>query len=270
MKTYMLLVVVVFLLLSGCKPAVQEPPTAVVKPVAQARAASCSFTMGMDAWEPYQYITVGNTVTGLDVELVQNVVTDMGCTLDVVQGSWLELLTLLKEGNVDFVLGASKTEDRETFAYFSAPYRQERFQLYVRKEQADLPYTELKDFISAGHKVGVVNEYYYGNEVAELYADDNLRHKFVGAIISELNMARLLDEEVDGLLEDSFVGAAILRRKGLDKYIQPHSISLDSSDVFVMFSQKSVSPEQVAQFNAGLAQLRENGRYNQIVDKYRN
>src|SRR5690606_41970345 len=68
-------------------------------------------------------------------------------------------------------------------------------------------------------------------------SDLNLRPLFVGAIISELNMARLLDEEIDGLLEDSFVGAAILRRKGLDKYIQAHNISLGSSDVYVMFSQ---------------------------------
>ena len=270
MKTYMLLVVVVFVLLISCKPAVQQAAVPTPEPEPASDTVACSFTMGIDAWEPYQYMTVGNAVAGLDVELVQNIVTDMGCKLDVVQGSWLELLTLLREGKVDFVLGASKTEERESFAYFSAPYRQERFQLYVRKDQVNLPYTDLKAFVSAGHKVGVVNEYYYGGEVSDLYADDSLRNKFVGAIISELNMARLLDEEIDGLLEDSFVGASILRRKGLDKYIQPHSISLGASDVYVMFSQQSVSAEQVEQFNAGLAQLRDSGRYNQIVDKYRN
>lgn len=270
MKTYMLLVVVVCVLVISCKPTVQQAAMPAPEPELAAETAVCNFTMGIDAWEPYQYMTVGNAVAGLDVELVQNVVTDMGCKLDVVQGSWLELLTLLREGEVDFVLGASKTEERESFAYFSDPYRRERFQLYVRKEQVNLPYTDLRAFIGAGHKVGVVNEYYYGGEVSDLYADESLRDKFVGAIISELNMARLLDEEIDGLLEDSFVGASILRRKGLDKYIQPHSISLGASDVYVMFSQQSVSAEQVKQFNTGLAKLRDSGRYNQIVDKYRN
>jgi polar amino acid transport system substrate-binding protein len=138
----------------------------------------------------------------------------------------------------------------------------------VRSEQANLPFTNLKAFVEAGHKVGVVNEYYYGDEVAALYADETLRTKFIGAIISELNMARLLDEEIDGLLEDSFVGASILRRKGLDKYIQPHSISLVPSDVYVMFSKQSVSEQQVEQFNAGLEQLRNNGSYSKIMDKY--
>lgn len=276
MKTYKLLVVVLAITLAGCEPSMQQPQTQAQAPATDTPASTevekpaCNMTMGMDAWEPYQYISVGNTVTGLDVELVQAVAAGMQCELDVVQGSWLELLTLLKDGEVDFVLGASKTPDREEFAYFSEPYREERFQLYVRKEQAGLPFDDLKAFIGAGHKVGIVNEYFYGDEVAALYADETHKDKFVGAIISELNMARLLDEEIDGLLEDSFVGASILRRKGLDKYIQPHSISLGASDVYVMFSKSSVTEQQVQRFNSGLQQLRDDGSYNRIVDKYRN
>ena len=273
MKTYMLLVLIGLMFITGCKPASQQNDvTAVITAANQQAVAapSCDFTLGMDAWEPYQYVTVGNAPAGLDVELVQAVVATMGCQLNVVQGSWLELLELLKGGQVDFVLGASKTAERESFAYFSEPYRKERFQLYVRNEHASLPYNDINAFVSAGHKVGVVNEYYYGDEVAALYADETQRDKFVGAIISELNVARLLDEEIDGLLEDSFVGASILRRKGLDKYIQPHSISLGNSDVFVMFSKASVSEQQLQQFNQGLQQLRANGVYNQLMEKYSN
>ena len=273
MKTYMLLVLIWAMCITGCKPASQQNDATVVVPVVSqpvSAAPPCQLTLGMDAWEPYQYVTVGNTPAGLDVELVQAVVATMGCQLDVVQGSWLELLALLKDGQIDFVLGASKTAERESFAYFSEPYRKERFQLYVRNEHANLPYKDINAFVSAGHKVGVVNEYYYGDEVAALYADETQRDKFVGAIISELNMARLLDEEIDGLLEDSFVGASILRRKGLDKYIQPHSISLGNSDVFVMFSKASVSEQQLQQFNQGLQQLHANGMYNQLIEKYSN
>ena len=267
MKIYKLLPAVVIVFLFACKPASNTDIT-VVKQPEPAATPPCVMTMGMDAWEPYQFMTVGNTPTGLDVELVQAVTATMGCQLNVVQGSWLELLTLLKEGEIDFVLGASQTEERKAFAYFSEPYRQERFQLYVRKGDAEKPFTDLAAFLNAGHKVGIVNEYYYGDEVAKLYGDEALRSQFVGAIISELNMARLLDEEIDGLLEDSFVGASILRRKGLDKYIQPHSISLGSSDVFVMFSKASVTAEQVQQFNQALGQLRSSGAYNRLLEKY--
>lgn len=274
MNSKLLFAAVFTVTLVSCNPA-QQSNTAVVaddstpKPAAVA-SVSCEMTMGLDAWEPYQYMTVGNKVAGLDVELVQAVAKGMDCKLNVVQGSWLELLTLLKEGNVDFVLGASKTEDREKFAYFSEPYRQERFQLYVRNEHANLDVADLKAFVEAGHKVGVVNEYYYGDDVATLYADDKLRSMFIGAIISELNVARLLDEEIDGLLEDSFVGASLLRRKGLDKYIKPHKISMGNSDVYVMFSRASVTQEQVNQFNQAMEKLKNDGGYARLLDKYRN
>lgn len=274
MKTQSLFAAMLAVVLIGCNPAHQTQTVATATEQTPAPAVvapeSCEMTMGLDAWEPYQYMTVGNKVAGLDVELVQAVANGMDCKLNVVQGSWLELLTLLKEGNVDFVLGASKTDEREKFAYFSEPYRQERFQLYVRNEHANMDVADLKAFVGAGHKVGVVNEYYYGDEVAELYADENLRSMFIGAIISELNVARLLDEEIDGLLEDSFVGASLLRRKGLDKYIKPHAISQGNSDVYVMFSKASVTEQQVQQFNAGMAELRNSGLYEQIVDKYSN
>lgn len=258
--------------LVSCKPATDQTPaipdtTETVVTTAPAKP-ECQMVLGMDAWEPYQYMTVDNRVAGLDIELAKTILTDMGCSISVVQGSWTELLNKLKSGEIDLVLGASKTEDREQFAYFSDPYRKEQFQLYVRKEQASLPFTDIKSFIEAGHKVGVVNEYYYGDQVASLYEDDKYRQQFIGAIISELNMARLLDEEIDGLLEDSFVAASILRRKGLDKYIQPHSISLESSEVFLMFSKQSVAEQTVADFNRGLQQLRSSGEYNRIVEKY--
>tara|TARA_R110002126_G_scaffold10245_73_gene46751 strand:- start:514 stop:1272 length:759 start_codon:yes stop_codon:yes gene_type:complete len=228
----------------------------------------CSLTMGFDAWEPYQYMTVGNTVTGLDVELVRAVAADMQCELNIVQGSWVELLNLLKEGEIDFVLGASITEDRQQFAYFSEPYRQEQFSLFVRAEDAGSDLTDIKSFVAAGKKLGIVNEYYYGDELAELYASAEYRPQFVGAIISEMNMARLLDEEIDGFLEDSFVAASILRRKGLDKLIKPHQISLGNNDVYVMFSKASVEEQRVAEFNRGLAAIKANGSYQQIMQRY--
>jgi polar amino acid transport system substrate-binding protein len=267
MNRIMLMMGCIFLGLVACKPAEQV----VIEKSAEVIASTepdCTMTFGIDAWEPYQYMTVDNKPTGLDVELASAVLKSMGCKLSVEQGSWTELLLKLKAGEIDAVLGASKTKDRLSFAYFSDGYRKERFQLYVRKDNINYPYESISSFLDDGHKLGIVNQYYYGDEIDALYGNDKYHPLFVGAIISELNIARLLDEEIDGLLEDSFVGASIMRRKGLDKYIKPHNISLESTDVFVMFSQQSVTEQQVAEFNDGLIQLKENGQYNKIINKY--
>lgn len=278
MKPFLPGLFVVLLFLLGCEPQVPTPvaPEDTLVTAAaddrvdehKAHTQDCQLTMGFDAWEPYQYVGVGNVVTGLDVEIVHAIASTMGCSVAMRQATWVELLNALRNGEVDFVLGASMTDDRQQFAHFSDPYREERFILYVRRYEGNLPYNTITEFVHAGHKIGIVNEYFYGDEITALYTDDNYHQQFVGAIISEMNMARLIDEEIDGFLEDSFVGASILRRKGLDQYIEPHGIRLESSQVYVMFSRASVDETLVEQFNQGLAEIKASGVYQQIIDKY--
>ena len=78
----------------------------------------------------------------------------------------------------------------------------------------------------------------------------------------------MLDEEIDGMIEDSFVARSMLRRKGLEQQIGRHSIELSSGDVFVMFSKKSVTSQQVGAFNEALTAIAKNGKYQEILDKY--
>lgn len=232
-------------------------------------AASCQLKLGFEAWEPYQYTSLDNKPAGLDIELVQAIAGQMGCEIVAQQGTWMDLIGALKSGGVDLLLGASVTPARQEYAYFSDPYRQEQFVLFVRSDDvAGYPQNTLADFVGSGKKVGIISEYYYGAEFAELFKQEALKPQFVEASLGELNLARLLDQDIDGMLEDSFVGHAMLRRKGLDKQIGAHSISMGNTDVFVMFSKATVKPEQVSAFNQALAAIKADGRYNTIVQRY--
>lgn len=242
-----------------------QPAAATTEPVAQA----CVLKLGFEAWEPYQYVGMDQKPAGLDIELVQAVASKMNCEITPQQGTWVELIAGLKAGEVDMLLGASKTAAREEYAFFSEPYRKEQFVLFVRSaEVAGLPQNTMTDFLSAGKKLGIVSEYYYGEEFTQLYSDDKLKTNFVEASLSELNLARLIDEEIDGMLEDRFVAASMLRRKGLDKTVSPHSITLGDNDVYVMFSKTTVADSKVGAFNAAMAAIRQNGEYDAIMARY--
>lgn len=272
----------VLLFVTGCGPQAQKPvqaqpqsavtsdqssPVAVVKTPEQ---ASCLLKLGFEAWEPYQFTSLDNKPAGLDIELVEAAAQQMGCQISAQQGTWTDLITALKEGKVDLLLGASITSARQEYAHFSVPYRQEQFVLFVRSvDVAGYPQNTLADFISAGKKVGIISEYYYGSEFADLYNQEALKKQFVEASLGELNLARLLDEDIDGMLEDSFVGHAMLKRKGLATQIGAHSISMGNTDVYVMFSKATVQPEVVESFNKALAALRTDGRYDAIIQRYK-
>ncbi|MEM0910402.1 MAG: transporter substrate-binding domain-containing protein [Pseudomonadota bacterium] len=235
-----------------------------------APAPECVLRMGFDVWEPYQYVDVNNEVRGLDIELISSVTESMGCDVEFVQGTWVSLLEELANGNVDMLLGASKTEAREDFAYFSQPYRSEEFVLYVRTDEPKFQNFEtIEDFVSNGSRIGIVSEYFYGDEMSNLLDGEQFADQFVFGIMGEMNVARLLDMDIDAYLEDSFVGDSIIRRKALEEYIEPHNIRIKTGDIYVMFSQASVPEEKVELFDQALADYKLTTTYAGVLEKYR-
>jgi polar amino acid transport system substrate-binding protein len=276
---YFLCSAVVSLLLFGCKPAetpsssvqVKDTPTKVAETPAVPKAKPCQFRLGFESWEPYQYVGLEQQASGLDIEIVQAVAGRMNCTLVMQHGTWQDLLGLFRQGQLELLLGASKTPAREEFALFSEPYRAEQFQLFVRKEDAaQYNFDSVAQIVAAKHKVGLISGYYYGEQISTLYSDEQMRPYFVESTMSEQNIAVLLDEQVDAVLEDSFVGAAIIRRKGLEQQVQALDIKLEETPIYLMFSKATVQPEQVIDFNQALQQLKDSGDYQQLINKYQN
>jgi polar amino acid transport system substrate-binding protein len=263
-----------FFLLFACAPPLEKQPDIVALEEAeniaqQALEEKCSLVLGFDAWEPYQYADVGGRVAGLDIELVSGVVSGISCEISYQQGTWVELLAALKQGEIDILLGASKTEAREEFAYFSDAYRMEEFSLYIRKDdETSAAYTSLTEFVDKGSRIGIVADYLYGEEVAKLLDNPEKAESFVNAILGELNIARLLDEDIDGFLEDSFVGASMLRRKALSEYIVAQGITIKTGNAYVMFSKKGISEAQLALFNAELQRVKKSQFYEELLSKY--
>tara|TARA_R110002153_G_scaffold97124_2_gene231705 strand:+ start:29568 stop:30479 length:912 start_codon:yes stop_codon:yes gene_type:complete len=273
------LLILLSCIVSACKPEPSSEQTQSTPIAADAKTTTstdkkvpfknCQFVLGFDAWEPYQYTDVGGRVAGLDIELVAAVVEGMGCQLTYQQGTWVDLLMALKEGEVDILLGASKTEAREQFAFFSDAYRMEEFSLFIRKGDNKLAEFEtLSDFIKNGSRIGIVGDYVYGPDVSTLLDGPETSKYFVNAIMGELNVARLLDGDIDGFLEDSFVGATLIRRKALSNYIVAHGITIHTGDAFVMFSHKSITLDQLSNFNTQLEKVKTSQTYQDILNKY--
>lgn len=262
----LLLVIVLGSLLLACKPA--ATPTSGTATVSQTEiepSGSCVLRAGFDAWEPYHYLGQAQQPQGLDIEILQALAKELNCNLTLEQDTWAALLRRLQTGELDVLPGASVSAERERYAWFSLPYRQEQFVLYQRREQ-ELNFPNLAALLSAGHKVGLVSGYYYGTEVDELLGQSP--ESFVSAQLSELNMARLLDEEISSLLEDSMVATAILRRKGLDRYISASSMRLQPSDVYLMLSKSSIGEQQLQEINAVLQKMQQDGRLAKLIASY--
>jgi len=88
---------------------------------------ACVLRAGFDAWEPYHYLGQGQQPQGLDIEILQTLAAELNCELSLQQDTWAALLRKLQSGELDILPGASISTERERYAWFSRPYRQEQF-----------------------------------------------------------------------------------------------------------------------------------------------
>lgn len=260
---------------AGDAPSAQDSSAGPVGENDQDTAAmadqDCSITMGWDPWEPYQYMDIGGEVRGLDIELVTAIVKRSGCTVSFVERDWATLLGMLRDGSIDLLTGATKTDARDKFAYFSDPYRDETFVLYVRSEDlSKYQDKSLQELLSDAFRVGVTLSYVYGDEITALEDSPQFEMQFRGVPIGEMNYSNLLNFEIDGFLEDPFVAAAVLRKKGLLSEIEAHPIRYNTGEVHLMLSRASIDAALIPIINKNLETIKKDGTYSRIMARYGN
>lgn len=226
-------------------------------------------TLGWDLWEPYQYLDKEQKPTGLDIELVSAIVEEIGCALSIVQIPWKQHIKAIENGSIDLAVGASKSPEREMFAFFTHPYRDETIALYLRaadfKKYA--PYN-LEALFKLGFRLGVSRGYYYGPYYTSLE-----KQPFFRQLISEvnyygLNQQKLLDERIDGFLDDTISTEYSLQKERLTVKIRRHPIIIHQNSIYIMLSKKVLPVELVHRLNQGLDEIKKTGQYKKILSKY--
>ena len=81
---------------------------------------------------------------GYSYEYQQAVAAHTGWKYEYVEGSWAELMSMLKKGQIDLLGGISYAEERSTSMLFSAlPMGEDRYYLYVNPSNTDISVSNL-------------------------------------------------------------------------------------------------------------------------------
>ena len=251
------------------------PPTEIANPTPTPAPApsppACELVMGWDPWEPYQYEIAGGQVFGLDVDLVTAVATNADCDISFRKGSWRDLLAQLEAGEIHLLAGATRTDEREVFARFTQPYRDEEFLLYVHSARLDeFAGANLGELLADGVRIGVVDEYLYGEPVSGFQNDPSYDGQFVYSQLAETNIGKLTDGAVEGIIEDKYVGAAITRHKDLGNLVALHPTRFSSTPVRIMVSRAAVDEATFDRLDASVGELLENGAIDKVLAQYGN
>lgn len=221
---------------------------------------------------PYSFLNAQQELTGYRIEFMQQIFGRLGCKLEILTDSpWKRSLKLLESGDIDVLMNASKSAEREAYAFFSSAYEQERVALYVKagQQQRHSTVRNLQDIAARGLNVGVIRGNYYGEPFASIQQKSDLSKHVIEAIDKPSLYFLLLKDRVQLYLDYYPNGMLALRDEKLDKQIVLHPMSpLVIGQVHFMFSRQSVSPVFVRRFDQELLRMQQDGSVLKLQQKY--
>lgn len=231
-------------------------------------AEKMTLNMGWEPWAPFTYRDRQNTLTGLDIEIVTTILQNAGYVVQYQEMPWARTLISIENGVIQFSASAMKTPEREAYAYFSDPYQQETYVVFVRKGIA-APYSikRLQDVIGSSFRLGVMRDSVYGDEFVRLMNDPAFAKQVEDVTTDEQNHKKLLAHRLDGFIQEASRMATDGRASGIFDQVEPLFV-IERNDLCVMFSKRATTPEIVKAFNAGLEKIRADGTYQRIFKKY--
>lgn len=222
-----------------------------------------------DELPPFSFRDSQQKLTGYRVELIQQLFSRLGCELEILTDlPWKRSLMLLKEGEVDVLMNASKSAERAEFAWFSIPYEQEQLALFV-KAGSKLPIKALQDIVSRGYNVGLIRGNHYGDSIHRLLFHPKINRNVVEAIDRQSLRQLLLRDRIQLYLDYYPNGDLALQNTAEQHLIVRHPLPPQHiGQVYFMLSRSSVAPAFVSKLNSELSLMLKDGSIEKLRRKY--
>jgi polar amino acid transport system substrate-binding protein len=218
---------------------------------------------GHPEWAPIMY-KENDKIAGAGVEIASKIFEEMGVeTVSKYAGNWDVVQEKAKTGEVDMLVAAYKTEERESYMDYSIAYTIDPIVLLV-KQGADFNYEGWEDLVD---KNGVVT------------AGDSYGEEFDNYIEKSLSVQKVdTPDEAFNLLQqgdaDYFVYALYSAQDYIDKNKLSDQIEIlpgyvSAENFYFTFSKESPFLKLLPKFNQILKQYKENGKIDLIIEKYK-
>jgi polar amino acid transport system substrate-binding protein len=226
--------------------------------------------------DPYQYREYrrGTTVlTGYDVEIQRALGRILGVDIQLPEVAWEDHLAAVAAGKADIAAGATFSEERNSYAYFSKPYRQETDVLVLRRgvstryrfgDAAGM----LEAFERQHFRLGVIAGFTYASEAVNAYIADPAHDATIVKVGDDTeNLRNLLGGVIDGFIADRIVAATVAWRQQKSGEIEEYPVYM-TKPIHFMLSRASQSPAMLDRLNGAIDEIRRTGEIQHIADTY--
>lgn len=229
---------------------------------ADTEASDKTWVIAMDTvFRPFEYTDENGEFVGIDVDIIKAVAANQGFNIDIQSLGWDAAVTAVQAGQADALLaGASITDERKANGWIFSDSYYDSYQVFAAK--ADSGIESLDDL--KGKTIAVKNATAGANYAESL--KDEYGFKIDTYEDSPTMYQAVVLGQADACVEDKPIMADNIKTGGLDltivestaSEVAPYGLAIMNKD----------NQEFLDMFNKGLQEIKDNGTYDEILNKY--
>ncbi len=247
---------------SAAESAAPAESASATESAADSTAADKTWVIATDTvFKPFEYTDASGNFVGIDVDIVAAIAEDQGFKYELKSLGWDAAIAACQSGQADgMIAGASITEKRKASGWtFSDSYYDSNQTLTVPAD------SDIAGFADLSGKMVAVKTGTQGATYAESLKDE-YGFDLTYFEDSPTMYQAVLGGQCVGCFEDTPVMKASIKDGGLALKVLDDTASDPAPYGFAIFSEDS--QELLDMFNKGLADIKANGKYDEILKKY--
>ena len=213
------------------------------------------------AFRPFEYTDETGTLVGIDVDILAAIAEDQGFTYTIEPLGWDASIAACQAGQKDgMIAGASITDARKESGWiFSDGYYNATQSMAVAQGSAIAGFEDLKGQ-SVAVKIGTMSKDYA----------DSLAEEYGFTVVSFESSPDIYQAVIGGqcvaCFDDTPIMADYIKSNGVPLQLVDGTANEGADYGFAVFDP--AKQELVDKFNAGLANIKASGKYDEILAKY--
>ena len=225
--------------------------------LAASGALADSVKVGTNAeFPPFEFIADDGSIQGFDIELISAILDHAGIEYSVESMEFDALPAALEAGQIDIAIaGMTISEEKSKSVLFSEPYFSATQKIIVPADSAINTVEDIKAGMKIGVQLGTTGDIYVTDSMEGIVCE---RYSKALDAIMDMKNGRLDAVMVDSAPASVFAGE-IEGLKVLEEKL---------SDEQYGIAVKLENTELMEKINAGLASLKDNGKFDELYVKY--
>ena len=247
---------------SAAESAAPAESASTAESAADSTAADKTWVIATDTvFKPFEYTDASGNFVGIDVDIVAAIAEDQGFKYEMKSLGWDAAIAACQSGQADgMIAGASITEKRKASGWtFSDGYYDSNQTLTVPAD------SDITGFADLSGKMVAVKTGTQGATYAESLKDE-YGFDLTYFEDSPTMYQAVLGGQCVGCFEDTPIMKASIKDGDLALKVLDDTASDPAPYGFAIFSEDS--QELLDMFNKGLADIKANGKYDEILKKY--